>query len=75
MLRCKGLGADKRKTVGGGPIIHSENRIKRPPYAVVINVEVNVAKDQIAGMLAKTEPGPGFYEPKLSRARAAKKGF
>jgi len=60
MLPCKGLGADKRKTVGGGPIIHSETRTKRPPYCMVVNVDVNVAKDQIAGMLAKTEVGPGF---------------
>ena len=60
MLPCKGLGADKRKTVGGGPIIHSENRTKHPPYVMVVNVDVNVAKDQIAQMLAKTVPGPGF---------------
>ena len=60
MLPCKGLGADKRKTVGGGPIIHSEVRTKRPPYTVVVNIDVNVAKDQIAAMLAKTEPGAGF---------------
>jgi phage terminase large subunit GpA-like protein len=54
------MGADKRKRVGGGPILHSENRTKRPPYVMVVNVDVNVAKDQIAGMLAKTEGGAGF---------------
>jgi len=56
MLPCRGVGADKRKTVGGGPIIHSEHRTKHPPYVMVVNVDVNVAKDQIAQMLAKTEP-------------------
>jgi phage terminase large subunit GpA-like protein len=61
LFPCKGLGADKRKkSVGGGPILHSENRTKRPPYVMVVNVDVNVAKDQIAGMLAKTESGAGY---------------
>jgi phage terminase large subunit GpA-like protein len=75
MLPCKGLGADKRKTVGGGPIIHSENRTKRPPYATVINVDVNVAKDQISGMLAKTEPGPGFIHIPGGPGGAPVRGF
>ena len=75
MLPCRGLGADKRKTVGGGPIIHSENRTKRPPYAMVVNVDVNVAKDQIAQMLAKTEPGPGYVHIPSGPGGAPIRGF
>src|SRR5215469_5920313 len=75
MLPCRGLGADKRKTVGGGPIIHSENRTKRPPYAMVINVDVNVAEDQIAQMLAKTEPGPGYVHIPSGPGGASTRGF
>jgi phage terminase large subunit GpA-like protein len=75
MFPCKGLGADKRKSVGGGPIIHSENRTKRPPYCMVVNVDVNVAKDQIAGMLAKTEPGAGFVHIPAGLGGAPIRGF
>lgn len=71
MFPCKGLGADKRKSVGGGPIIHSENRTKRPPYVMVVNVDVNVAKDQIAGMLAKTEAGCWLHSHSFWSGRSA----
>jgi phage terminase large subunit GpA-like protein len=75
MLPCRGVGADKRKTVGGGPIIHSEHRTKHPPYATVVNVDVNVAKDQIAAMLAKTEPGAGFVHIPSGPGGAPIRGF
>ena len=71
----KGLRCRQAKTVGGGPIIHSENRTKRPPYCMVVNVDVNVAKDQIAGMLAKTEAGAGFVHIPSGPGGAPIRGF
>jgi phage terminase large subunit GpA-like protein len=75
LFACKGLGADKRKSVGGGPILHSENRTKRPPYVIVVNVDVNVAKDQIAEMLAKTQPGGGFVHIPAGSGGSPIRGF
>jgi phage terminase large subunit GpA-like protein len=42
---------------------------------MVVNVDVNVAKDQIAGMLAKTEAGAGFIHIPSGPGGAPIRGF
>ena len=42
---------------------------------MVVNVDVNVAKDQIAQMLAKTGPGAGFVHIPCGPAGAPIRGF